>query len=148
MISFFPDLNVWLALTARGHRHNEDAWGWLRTLPSAAKLVFARYTQVGLLRLLTNESVMGEQTLTLNQAWTVYDRWLQDPRVEFHPEPPDIESGFRKASAPFGAKPASKWVGDCYLLAFAQASQSSLVTFDKALFALARKQGNHAVMPG
>ena len=47
--------------------------------------IFSRYTQIGLLGLLTNRVAMGEQTLTLRQAWGAYDWWLKDPRVEFCP---------------------------------------------------------------
>lgn len=91
---------------------------------------------------------MGEQTLTLRKAWGVYDRWLGDPRVEFYPEPRGLDTGFREATAPFAGKAASKWVGDCYLLAYAKQSNAALVTFDKALFDLARKEGYSAVIPG
>ena len=148
MTSFFPDLNVWLALSVGGHRHNAEAWNWLNLLPREARLIFSRYTHVGLLRLLTNQSAMGEQTLTLRKAWGVYDRWLSDPRVEFYPEPRGLDTGFREATAPFAGKAASKRVGDCYLLAYARQSHATLVTFDKALFDLARKEGYSAVIPG
>ncbi len=148
MISFFPDLNVWLALCVAGHRHNSDAWNWLSPLPREARLIFSRYTHVGLLRLLTNRSVMGERTLTLRKAWGVYDRWLNDPRVEFYPEPRGLDAGFREATAPFAGKAASKWVGDCYLLAYAKQSRAALVTFDQALYNLAGRGGYSAVIPG
>jgi toxin-antitoxin system PIN domain toxin len=148
MISFFPDLNVWLALSVGGHRHNTEAWRWLNSVHPAVKLIFSRYTQVGLLRLLTNQAAMDEQTLTLRKAWDVYDRWLNDPRVEFYPEPRGLEAGFREATAPFARKAASKWVGDCYLLAYAKHSHAALVTFDKALYDLADKEGYSAVIPG
>jgi toxin-antitoxin system PIN domain toxin len=147
MISFFPDLNVWLALSVAGHVHNAAAWNWLNLLPPEAKLIFARYTHIGLLRLLTNQSAMGEQTLTLKKAWGVYDRWLNDPRVEFYPEPRGLDVGFREATAPFAGKPATKLVGDCYLLAYAKHSHAALVTFDKALCDLAGQQGCRAVIP-
>jgi uncharacterized protein len=147
MSLFFPDLNVWLALTDAGHVHNATAWKWLKLLPLEATLIFSRYTQIGLLRLLTNESVMGDQTLTLRKAWAVYDRWLDDPRVEFHSEGRGIEAMFRETTEPFAAKPASKWVGDCYLLAYARHSQATLVTFDTALRAHARRLGYPAIMP-
>ncbi len=147
MISFFPDLNVWVALSVAGHSHNREAWNWLRAMPGDVRLIFSRYTQVGLLRLLTNESVMGEQTLTLRKAWGVYERWLSDPRVEFYPEPRGLDAAFRDATAPFAAKPASKWVGDCYLLAYAKVSDTVLVTFDKALIEVARKHDYAAIVP-
>ena len=147
MISFFPDLNVWLALSVAGHVHNRDAWNWLALLPDEAKLIFSRYTHVGLLRLLTNESVMGERTLTLRQAWNVYDQWLNDPRVEFHPESRGLDARFREATAPVSARRASNWVGDCYLLACARESDALLATFDKALLSFARKHGYTAIVP-
>jgi len=147
MVSLFPDLNVWIALSVAGHSHNAEAWNWLRLLPREVRLIFSRYTQVGLLRLLTNESAMGEQTLTLKKAWGVYERWVTDPRVEFYPEPRGMEAAFREATAPFAAKPASKWVGDCYLLAFSKQSGAALVTFDKALHEAARKHGYAAIIP-
>jgi len=148
MISFFPDLNVWLALSVASHSHNEEAWNWLALLPAEARLIFARYTHVGLLRLLTNDAVMGEQTSTLRQAWTIYDRWLEDPRVEFHPEPRGLETTFREMTSPFATLRASKWVGDCYLLACAKEASAPLVTFDRRLLSFARKHGHTAIAPG
>jgi toxin-antitoxin system PIN domain toxin len=148
MISFFPDLNVWLALSVAGHCHSAEAWAWLNLLPRETRLIFSRYTHLGLLRLLTNQAAMGEQTLTLRKAWAVYDRWLNDPRVEFYPEPRGLDTGFREATAPFAGKAASKWVGDCYLLAYAKQSNAALVTFDKALFDLAHTRGYSAIIPG
>jgi toxin-antitoxin system PIN domain toxin len=147
MTLFFPDLNVWLALSDIGNSHNATAWEWMNSLAPDARLIFSRYTHLGLLRLLTNPAVMGDQTLTLRQAWAVYDRWLEDPRVEFHPDPRNVEAVFRQATEPLAARSASKWIGDCWLLAFAQAAQARLLTFDQALLDFARKQGNAAVRP-
>lgn len=89
----------------------------------------------------------GEQTLTLRKAWDVYDHWLEDSRVEFYPEPNGLEPVFREATAPFAGKAAHKWVGDCYLLAYAKHSASTLATFDKGLYYLARKQHCSAIEP-
>jgi toxin-antitoxin system PIN domain toxin len=147
MTSFFPDLNVWLALSVSAHIHSEQAWRWVSRAVPEARLLFSRYTQIGLLRLLTSPSVMGEQTLTLRKAWSVYDQWLEDARVQFHPEPRGIDLVFREATKPFAGQPASKLVGDCYLLAYAKHTQSALVTFDAALHALAERQGCRSVMP-
>jgi hypothetical protein len=147
MTLYFPDVNVWIALSVLAHPHNELAWKWKALLLADDRVLFSRYTQLGLLRLLTNNVVMGDQTLTLRKAWGVYDRWLEDPRVEFSPEPRQAETGFRQATEPFAAKAASKWIGDCWLLAFAQATHSRLVTFDQALYEFARKQGNAAIRP-
>jgi uncharacterized protein len=108
---------------------------------------FSRFTQIGLIRLLTNPAVMGTGTLTLGKAWNVYERWLEDPRVEFYPEPLDLDRAFRDALAPFFGRAAFKMVGDCYLLAYAKRSDAMLVTFDKALFELARKHDCAALRP-
>jgi toxin-antitoxin system PIN domain toxin len=148
MNSFFPDLNVWLALSDRAHIHHLVVRRWLAQIPDGSRIVFARYTQVGLLRLLTDASVMGDVTLSLGQAWTVYDRWLADPRVEFHQESHDMDAAFREATAPFLSARASKWVGDCYLLAFARDHRATLVTFDQALSGQAARAGCAAITPG
>jgi predicted nucleic acid-binding protein len=105
LTSFFPDLSVWLALSVAGHSHSADAWKWLSLVPAETRLIFSRYTQVGLLRLLTNQAAMGEQTLTLQRAWGVYDRWLDDPRVELYPEPRGLDAEF--LSVPVENSPVS-----------------------------------------
>ena len=73
---------------------------------------------------------------------------MDDPRVEFYPEPRGLDAGFRAATAPFAGKPASKWVGDCYLLAYAKETGCTLITFDRALYNLARKEHGLAIVPG
>jgi len=148
MTSFFPDLNVWLALSDAGNVHNNTVWSWLNQIAHDSKLGFSRDTQIGLLRLLSNQSVMGQLTLTLREAWAVCDGWLEDPRVTFYPEPRDLDSAFREATSPFADKPAAKWVGDCYLLAYAKSTGSVLVTFDQGLYNLAHKQHCGAIVPG
>ena len=148
MTLFFPDLNVWLALSDSGHVHSDKAWNWMNSLPRDAKLIFSRYTQIGLLRLLVSPAVMGEATLSLGKAWGVYDRWLEDPRVEFYPEPRDADLAFRRFTAPFTAQKVSKVIGDCWLLAYAAELNARLVTFDRALNEFSRKHGKPAVFPG
>ena len=147
MTSFFPDLNVWLALSDAGNSHAADAWRWLNQLPADTTLLFSRYTQLGLLRLLTNTAVMGDYAYTVQNGWRIYDRWLEDPRVQFHPEPRHIDAAFRQATQPFADQRASKWIGDCFLLAFAKETGATLVTFDQALLRLARKHEYAAIAP-
>lgn len=100
MTSYFPDINVWIALTALEHTHNGAATRWLNTVDSADRLIFSRFTQLGFLRLLTNTRAI-ERALTTSRAWSVYDEWPSDPRVEFHDEPQSLHSAFRQATAPF-----------------------------------------------
>jgi toxin-antitoxin system PIN domain toxin len=147
MTLFFPDLNVWLGLSVVAHTHGSAAWNWLGCLSASDKLVFSRYSQLGFLRLLTNQAVMGSQVLTLGEAWQVYDRWLEDPRVGFYLEPRGVDATFRKLTRSVAPLPASKAIGDCWLLAFAADIHATLVTFDRALYGLAKKQGHSAVIP-
>ncbi len=147
MTLFFPDLNIWLALSDAANAHHAAAWRWRNLLSRSDKLIFSRYTQIGLLRLLTNPTVMGDQVLKLREAWHVYDRWLEDPSVEFYLEPRGVDSTFRRVTKPLASLPASKAIGDCWLLAFATDIQATLATFDIALFGHAKRLGHPAVIP-
>jgi toxin-antitoxin system PIN domain toxin len=129
--SLFPDINVWVALTYEGHAHHSNAVEWFATLPPDATFAFCRFTQLGLLRLLTAEAVMSDEVMTQPQAWAAYDRWLRDPRVEFAEEPPEVETRFRALTRL--RQPATRDWADSYLAAFATVGQLTLVTFDRGL---------------
>ena len=134
--SLFPDINVWIALTYEGHAHHSNAAAWFATLSEDATLAFCRFTQLGLLRLLTAEAVMSDEVMTQPQAWVAYDQWLQDPRVELVEEPAEIEIRFRALTRL--RHPATKDWADSYLAAFATVGQLTLVTFDRTLRAKAK----------
>jgi uncharacterized protein len=128
----FPDINVWLALTYQRHVHHATANRWFRSLPSDAHLCFCRFTQLGFLRLLTTDAVMGEdQVLSQSHAWRAYDVWSSDGRTLFLDEPATLESRFRVLSQE--KRPAPKDWADSYLAAFAAEAGLCLVTFDQAL---------------
>ena len=129
--SFFPDINVWVALTYEGHTHHVNAAQWFATLSPDATLAFCRFTQLGLLRLLTTAAVMRDEVMTQPQAWGAYDRWLKDSRVEFVDEPAEIETRFRALTRL--RQPATKDWADSYLASFATVGQLTLVTFDRGL---------------
>ena len=132
MSSFlFPDLNVWLALVHRIHPHNPFARAWESHLPADTQLCFCRFTQLGLLRLLTNSAAMQADVLTQSRAWAIYDQLLGQPTVQFLPEPPEVELAFRRRSS--HPQASTKQWADAYLAAFAEVAQATLVTFDKAL---------------
>jgi len=78
-MSYLADINVWLALSWGGHPHSSTAWNWFRALVDD-DVLFCRFTQIGLLRLLTTKAVMGQDCLTVRKAWRVYDGWLRDRR--------------------------------------------------------------------
>jgi toxin-antitoxin system PIN domain toxin len=130
-LSVFPDVNVWLALSTPDHQHFAKAWTWYTDLPTDASLYFCRFTQLGLLRLLTTGSVMGQGTLNQVEAWEAYDRWLNAGHAEFAEEPTGLDAVFRSRSA--GRQASPKDWADSYLASFAAAAHLTLVTFDKAL---------------
>ena len=134
--SLFPDINVWVALTYEGHTHHQTAADWYTELSAEATLVFCRFTQIGLLRLLTTAAVMGDEVMTQPEAWRAYDSWHKDPRIEFADEPSEIETRFRPLTRL--RQPATKDWADSYLAAFSAAGQLTLVTFDRKLGARAQ----------
>jgi len=140
MISLsFPDVNVWLALAASEHVHAAAArrwWDW-----ETNRIVFCRFTQMGFLRLMTTAATMDGKPLTMRAAWPVYDRLFEDDRVGFVTEPPEVETHFRKYAAGRAASP--KLWADAWLLALAQVTPGTLVTFDRALAA----RGGHCLLP-
>jgi toxin-antitoxin system PIN domain toxin len=140
--SLFPDINVWVALTYEGHTHHSTAAEWFVMLPADASFAFCRFTQLGLLRLLTARVVMNDEVMTQPQAWAAYDRWRKDPRVEFVDEPAEIENRFRTLTRL--RQPATKDWADSYLAAFATVGQLTLVTFDRGL----RSKAKSAILLG
>lgn len=130
-----PDLNVWLALVVDGHPHHARARRWLEE-SGDARLVFCRVTEMGLLRLLTNRTVMSGAPLTAAAAWKVLDALLGDPRIAFLKEPANFDASWRRNSN--AGKIGPHFWTDAYLSSLCAASGCSLVTFDRAL---ARRHG-------
>lgn len=126
----FPDLNVWIALTSRRHAHYSVAAQWYSEL-GEARLVFCRYTQMGFLRLLTTDAVMGTDVLKQVRAWATYDEWIGSGNAIFLEEPPTLEVNFRMLAKRSISAP-KEWA-DSYLAAFSRASEVPLVTFDRGL---------------
>lgn len=128
----FPDVNVWLALSYERHVHHSIARQWFGQIGAQARVCFCRFTQVGLLRLLTTDALMGvDKVLTQIEAWRVYDTWLEDERIILVEEPSTIELSLRALSQ--HKRPAPKDWADSYLAAFAQVAGLRLVSFDKGL---------------
>jgi uncharacterized protein len=138
----FPDINVWLALLLEDHIHRKVALGWWESAPFEV-IAFSRFTQMGVLRLLTTPAVMNDRPLTMARAWGAYDRLFADDRVALFPEPAGIERSFRERTSTRLASP--KLWADAYLSAFAAAHHGSLVSFDHAL---ARRSANCVLLRG
>jgi toxin-antitoxin system PIN domain toxin len=124
-------VNVWVALAHEIHPHHASATEWGESLGSETILFFCRFTQLGLLRLLTNPSAMGEDVLTQAKAWRVYDAFLRTARAQLAEEPRGINPLFRELTS--RSEVSTKRWADGYLAAFAIAAGFQLVTFDRAL---------------
>jgi uncharacterized protein len=118
--------------------HSDAAWTWF-SRQADNRFFFCRLTQIGLLRLLATSAVMGEDVLTIDEAWKVYDRWLEDSRIAIWPEALELDPAFRAASRPFSRLSSPKVLGDCYLLAVSQIANATLVTYDRGLASACQK---------
>src|SRR5258708_37645600 len=126
----FLDANVWLALFWNRHEHSERATHWFEQA-GQEQFFFCRFTQITVLRLLTTAPIMGKDTRTMSEAWSLWDRVWADGRITFLPEPDEIEKPFRSFSR-LASRSPKVWA-DAYLLAFASFAGLKLVTFDRAL---------------
>src|SRR5438445_12566881 len=124
----FPDVNVWLALTYQRHVHHVLAHDWFDDEPDALRY-FCRFTQLGLLRLLSTAAVMRGEVMTQVEAWRTYDHLLGDDRVAFLEEPVGVEGRFRLETRL--RHPAPKDWADSYLVEFAAASGPTLLQVDR-----------------
>jgi len=127
-MTFFPDVNVWLALVVGEHSHARQARNWEENA-SGDWLVLSRITQMGLLRLLTNSAVMGPDALTARGAWEIVDRIRERENVRFASEPEGLEAAWREQFTPEKVGP-NFWT-DSWLAAFARRTGFTLVTFDR-----------------
>jgi toxin-antitoxin system PIN domain toxin len=126
----FLDANVWLALLWSGHVHSERARNWFEQV-GEQQFFFCRFMQITVLRFLTTEPIMGKDTKTMSEAWSLWDRIWADGRIVFLPEPDDLEKEFRSRSRL--SSPSPRVWADAYLLAFASVAGLKFVTFDRAL---------------
>jgi uncharacterized protein len=126
-------VNVWLALAHEIHPHHKPARTWSDSLDADTAVYFCRFTQLGLLRLLTNESAMGAEVLSQVESWKAFDDLVAHPSNRMMEEPAGLEQFFRQQTSSRLA--ATKRWADGYLAAFAETAGLRLVTFDKALAA-------------
>jgi hypothetical protein len=128
MTSCFPDINLWLAIVVERHVCNGPASAWWNQDQSDA-IGFCRFTQLGLLRHLTNRATMKGDPLTNRQAWNIFETLTSDARVRFFPEWPALD-GLFKSHSDVNQAATNVW-GDAYLAAYAAVNEATLVTFDK-----------------
>lgn len=127
------DSNVWLALALSKHGHHTVARDWLESVEEPVSVFFCRATQQAFLRLLTNASVLrpyGNPALTNRDAWSAYEAFLSDDRIDWADEPAGVEPLWKKLAGRPTASP-KLWM-DAYLAAFALAGRYQMVTIDDA----------------
>jgi uncharacterized protein len=107
------DANVWLPVLVERHQHHAAATEWWRDRQPAT-CCWCRPIQQTVLRLLTNRSVMGDDTLQPAAAWLV--------------EPIGLAAAWRENIATRTATP-KLWM-DAFLAAWAHSSNLAFVTFD------------------
>ena len=122
------DANILLALSYEQHVHHPIALAWLNS-QGTNEVVLCRITQLSLLRLLCNASVMQADVCSLQKAWSIYDAILADSRFAFQSEHDFLEISFRKFTSTNLTSP--KLWQDAYLAAFAIAANLQLITIDR-----------------
>ncbi len=129
--SILADVNVWLATLVAEHPHHDAATDWWReaVLPAGGDVAFCRLTQLGLLRLLSSESIMGRQRLNHADAWVAVAAVAAQASVKFLEEPTGIDEHLADLCSRERSSPGF-W-SDAYLAAFARAGRYRFVTFDR-----------------
>ena len=125
---FLPDVNLWLALAFESHVHHLSARQWFDRAGDDS-CFFCRLTQQGFLRLATNPKAFGDDAVTMDAAWGLYDAFASDPRVGYADEPANVELLWRGNTQASSFSP--KVWNDAYLAAFAEGTALEVVTFDK-----------------
>jgi uncharacterized protein len=126
--SCLVDANVWLALLVKEHVHHFATGEWFDAIaPREAAL--CRVVQLTLLRLLGTRAIMGGATMSATEAWRRITELLDDERIEFLPEPPDLDvalTGLFRYTVP-----TQNLIMDAYLAAFAMSAGRKIVTWDR-----------------
>ena len=138
MKSYFPDINVWLAMACLVHQYQMAARTWFEGLDKDVAY-FCRHTQLGFLRLLTHPVVMGKEAMSQMEAWAAYDLLMSDSRVAFCSEPDSDDIGKKLRALTTSSRSTPQQWPDAYLAAFANVAGLTLVTFDRALSKLVQE---------
>jgi len=127
------DLNAWLALFLEGHSQHGIARQWYEAEPLAPDdLSFCRPTEMGFLRLLTQQRVMqacGLDAFTNDAAVGFLSQAQRDQAIGFVGEAPGTRALWLALSRNGQTSPKI-WM-DAYLAALAITQELELVTFDQ-----------------
>jgi uncharacterized protein len=126
--TYLIDANVWVALNYPLHEHHRSASHWFESIGDT-QAILCRVAELTLLRLVTNRQVMGQNVMTIRNAWGMVQELRSDFRVAFRPEPPNLELYWQSLMEDHQAGHQT-WVY-AYLAAFASGYEATMVTFDK-----------------
>jgi len=127
MTYYLADVNVLVAAVHQAHVHHRAARDWCHAL-DRDQLWLCRFTQMGLLRLLTNRHVMSGAVMTQIEAWRTLDDLCTNARLRYLDEPPGVGDLFRRFTQ--GQFPRRKAWSDAYLGAVAAGGGLTVATFD------------------
>lgn len=122
------DVGVWLAAVWGRHARHSDARAWIED--QDRELALCRVTEMSLLRLLSNPTILAGDALTRAGCWTVLDRLRADERIVHAEEPGECELMWRSLSAR-DDRSHKLWTDD-YLAAFARSGGIPIATLDPA----------------
>lgn len=123
----FPDVNVWIALSAEDHPFHLQAKQYFESTP-ARKLCFSWTSAMGLIRISCSSRALGGSPLTPSEAWDLYQRWRARDDVAMLTDPSGLEDTIADWVRAGKATPRN-WT-DLYQAAFARGHALRLVTFD------------------
>lgn len=122
------DVNVLLALAYEFHNHHAASLAWLDTQKDH-EVVLCRMSQLALLRLLSNKTVMGDDVCTQIRAWQLWEMITADRRFVYFQEPEYIDAILRVYTQ--ASVPSPNLWQEAYLAAFCSAAELQFVTFDR-----------------
>jgi toxin-antitoxin system PIN domain toxin len=128
---YFADVNFILAILHPDHKHSQRANAWLKEITTTGSIAICRATQMGVLRLLTKRSVMGESVLTGRDAWSYFQKLFEDDRFMFLSEPNGFVAVWQGICE--GLPKAESADTDAYLAALAISANLTIVSFDNGL---------------
>lgn len=123
------DVNVFLALMIRPHPAHGAAIDWFEAQPQGS-IGWCLPIKLGVLRLLCNPRVMGDDTLAPTRALDVWGRLAANRRLtEVDRLPADHDARLRQLIA--GRSPSPNLWTDAWLAALAICLSCEMVTFDR-----------------
>ncbi len=128
-MKYLADVNILFPLCYDLHDHREKAAEWWEER-GAGEIALHVVVRLGVLRLLCNAPVMGEEILQPKEALAAWDVIDSDPRTfRIGAAPSQLESCLLKNVK--DRKPNPKLWTDAYLAAYAEAEGWTMTTFDK-----------------